>query len=269
MNIRTTALILTAALGTGGVWLWRTGSPSVEIPEKTEVVHSTPVPPPVAERLIVPEKTVEIKQAPQAVPVVRSAPPKPQMQLSAKNGKKATPTSSSNLARYWEMQEERFNRLLDQLAQTTDPRKRQALLNALAQHVRVDTLQTLDWIATLKSAEEQRIALEAVNKYALTGIGARIEVDSSGLPKIRETTILSAVESSGMVAAGDYISGMVKPDGTVLNFQDMPIQQIVQNLRGEPGSNIILNVQRQSQGGRIIFSVPVTRSMIVMQPFYN
>ncbi|QBG48046.1 hypothetical protein EGM51_11800 [Verrucomicrobia bacterium S94] len=266
---RITALILTAALGAGGVWLWRTSRPEEEIAQEPEIIHSPPAPPPVAERLIVPEKNIEIKQAPQAVPVVRSTPPKPQMQLAAKTGNKPASVSSSNLARYWKMQEERFNRLLDQLFRTTDPEKRAALLNALAQHVRVDTLQTLDWIATLESAEEQRIALEAVNKYALTGIGARIEMDDSGLPKIRETTILSAVESSGMVAAGDYIAGMVKDDGTVLNFQGMSLQEIVRNLRGEPGSNIILNVERQSPGGRIIFPVPVTRSMIVMQPFYD
>ena len=133
-------------------------------------------------------------------------------------------------------------------------------------------LQEQTWPTSLHATREGKATFYSAENGgfgALTGIGARIEMDDTGLPKIRETTILSAVDSSGMVAAGDYISGMVKEDGTVLNFNGMSLQQIVRNLRGEAGSEIEIMIERTGPGGRIHMTVPIQRSLIVMQPFTN
>ncbi len=132
----------------------------------------------------------------------------------------------------------------------------------------MDTPSTLDWAMGLEDPEERRAAFEAINDNALTGIGARIETDETGLPKIRETTILSAVASTGQVEAGDYISGMVNHDGSIVYFKDRPIRQIVQYLRGQAGSEIQLLMERASDDGSdpYSFDVSVQRSLIVVQP---
>lgn len=264
MKPQTLVISSIVILGVGGAWLWNTRLPPYVPYEGEAFVSTTPQAEPTLERIEVPETAIELKKAPQATTVVRQKP----IQLAAKKGQYPK-TPRVDYSRYWKQQEQRFNSLIAQLDRTTDPKQRARLLQSIAQHVRVDTLATLDFIATLDLDEEQTAALEAVNKYALTGIGARIELDGTGLPKIRDTTILSAVESTGMAAAGDYISGMVKADGTELDFLGMPLQQIVQNLRGEPGSEIELKMERASPGGRITYSVPLTRSMIVMEPFEN
>lgn len=265
MKPETIVIASVVILGAGGVWLWSTQVPAYKPYEQPIFVSTTVEPEAPVERIEYPEETVELKKAPQPTTVVQQSAPKQQMQLAQKKGQYPK-TPKVDYSRYWKQQEQRFNSLVAQLDRTTDPKQRARLLQSLAQYVRVDTLATLDFIATLDLAEEQTTALEAVNKYALTGIGARIELDGTGLPKIRQTTILSAVESTGMAAAGDYISGMVKEDGTELDFKGMPLRQIVQNLRGKPGTEIELKMERASPGGRITYSVPITRSMIVMDP---
>lgn len=192
--------------------------------------------------------------------------PQPKPQLVQKEDQQIQPPRP-DYARYWKQQERQFNNLVDRLANETDPRRRQSLINAIARHIRVDTLATLDWVSTLETAEEQRAALEAINRNALVGIGARIEVDSTGLPLIRETTIMSAVEATGMVAAGDYISGMVQPDGTTVHFDGMPVQQIVRHLRGQVGTEPTLMMKRYNDdGSTITFDVAVPRSLLVVGP---
>ena len=114
-----------------------------------------------------------------------------------------------------------------------------------------------------------RAALDAINKNALVGIGARIQTDETGLPKIVDTTVLSAIASTGMTEPGDYISGMMNSDGSFISFKDRPIQQIVKLLHGQPGTEVRLLMERASADGHAepySFDVPVLRSMIIMQP---
>jgi hypothetical protein len=174
-------------------------------------------------------------------------------------------------AQFWERQAERFHMLTEQLALEENPAKRNNLIQNIAQYVRIDTLGTLDWTMGLEDPNEQRAALEAVNKYALSGIGARIGVDETGFPRIRETTILSAVAATGQVEAGDYIVGMVSPDGEPVSFQNLSVQQVVKHLRGQPGSEVQLLMERVSSDGNgesQAFDVSVQRSLLVIQPPY-
>jgi len=143
------------------------------------------------------------------------------------------------------------------------------LIRSMARNVRTDTPRTLDWAMGLKNPDERRAALDAINKNALVGIGARIQTDETGLPKIMNTTIMSAVASTGKTQTGDYISGMVESDGTIIDFKDLPIREVVQRLRGQPGTEIRLLMQRAPSEGQkepYLFDVPVQRSMIIVQP---
>lgn len=169
---------------------------------------------------------------------------------------------------YWNRAKERFNRQRDRLSAEHDFEKRSRLIRTIAQHVRMDTLGTIEWAMGMDDSEERRLALEAINEYALTGIGARVAIDETGFPKITETTVLSAVDSTGMVESGDYIVGMEDENGNFVSFEGMGIHQIVRNLRGEAGTDVLLLMERTAHqdGGAIQFEVPVQRSLLVIQP---
>ncbi len=122
----------------------------------------------------------------------------------------------------------------------------------------------------LEDPAERSAALEAVNKNALVGIGARIEMDDTGYPKIKNTTVLSAIESTGATAAGDYITGMVNADGSTTDFRGQAMRDIVGKLRGEPGTEVVLRMARppENGGASAPYTVAVQRSLIVVEPMF-
>jgi C-terminal processing protease CtpA/Prc len=197
-----------------------------------------------------------------------TAPPK----LAASKAKEYPGTTAVNneaATLYWTEMAHQFRRQQEKLGQENDPEKRMNLIRTMARNVRADTLRTLDWAMNLEDPAERRAALEAINQNALSGIGARIEMDETGLPKLRETTVLSAIASTGLAEPGDYISGIVKGDGSTIYFKGRSLQQIVQLLRGKPGTEVRLLMERASADGNAnpySFDVPVQRSLIVVQP---
>jgi C-terminal processing protease CtpA/Prc len=172
------------------------------------------------------------------------------------------------LRRYWEQQARRFDQMVERLNQADLPEERDRLIRSMAGHVRINTLQALQWAMDLTDPAEKRAALEAINEKALSGIGARIEVDATGFPKIRETTVLSAVAATGQVAPGDYIIGMEDGTGQSIYFEGLPAQQVARHLRGEPGTELRLQMERVAPDGSEAYSYEVTiqRSLLVIQP---
>ncbi len=172
-------------------------------------------------------------------------------------------------ALYWQYATQHFNQQIAMLNAENNPTQRMDLIQAIARNVRVDTLRTIDWAMGLEDPEEKRVALEAINQNALVGIGAKIQTDETGLPRILDTTILSAVGSSGEVQPGDYISGIVTSDGSFIDFKDRPIHEVVQMLRGQPGTEVRLLMKRipdNDQTEPHSYNLPVLRSMIIIQP---
>ena len=214
-------------------------------------------------RAAIPPPPKPVVQEPEA-----KAPPKiaaPQI----KEQPKAAVASRRRAAQYWRLAAQRFEQQGMVLDRESDPAKRMNLIQTMARNVRIDTLNTLDWAMGLEDPAEQRAALDAINKNALVGIGARIQTDETGLPKIVDTTVLSAIASTGMTEPGDYISGMMNSDGSFISFKDRPILQIVKLLHGQPGTEVRLLMERASADGHAepySFDVPVLRSMIIMQP---
>jgi C-terminal processing protease CtpA/Prc len=169
---------------------------------------------------------------------------------------------------WWEQQLRRLDRLEETLNSETDPARRRKLIQQLGAYVRVDTLRSLDWAMSLIDPQERRTALDSINRHALVGIGARIETDRTGFPKIRETTVMSAVAATGRVEPGDYITGMEDESGNVLSFEGLPAREIVHRLRGEAGSEVRLLMERAPEGEAPAypFEVTVQRSLLVIQP---
>ena len=265
MKTRATIFLLaTAILGVGAGYRFLTSLPTKQPIEPVKATMPEYEAEPIAEPIPIkapppPEVSIPIEKPPAATQHAAEKPAKAQS---------TTTQSQQNAALYWEQQIRNFNRLMKRLEHEQNPAKRKQLIRAIGRFVRVNTIDTLDWAMALVDPEEQRAALEAINKNALSGIGARIEVDQTGLPKITETTILGAIGSSGQVEAGDYISGILNTDGSTTYFNGLPIQKIIGMLRGQPGSEVQLVMQRiPEQGGGIYqFNVPLQRSMLVIQP---
>jgi C-terminal processing protease CtpA/Prc len=172
---------------------------------------------------------------------------------------------------YWRRHALHFEQQQMKLTEENDPIKRLNLIRTMARNIRINTSDTIEWAMGLADPAEQRAALEAINNHALVGIGAHIQLDETGFPKIMQTTPLSAIESTGMTQPGDYIRGMVGEHGEPIYFKGLPIHQIVQALRGKPGTEIQLLMERRTtdEASPYRFEVPVSRSMIVIQPLHE
>lgn len=208
--------------------------------------------------------------APEPV-IKKTAPPVP-VKVAATAAQTPPKTAAEKLQdaarRYWEIQAQRFDQQQDRLSREEDPARRMNLIRAMAGYVRVNTPSALDWAMSLENPEERRAALESINKNALSGIGARIETDETGFPKIRDTTVLSAVGATGLVEPGDYIVGIEGGDGQPVNFEGLPTKQVVQFLRGQPGTEVTLIMERAPVDGSTpyAFDVTIQRSLLVVQP---
>ena len=136
---------------------------------------------------------------------------------------------------YWETVIGRFNRQKERLDSETDQTKRSRIIKNTARHVRFDTLNTIEWAISLESEEEQKMAIEAINRNALTGIGARIATDETGYPCIRDMTVLGAMETSGAAQTGDHILGIENESGQWVSFEDMPMPENYQHVTRRSG----------------------------------
>ena len=263
MKIRVVYILIAAALGISMAYRHQRNATrhnpvndepkQIAQPVEVEIVVSRSLPKPAPEPV---KKRPDVAVAPPAPPIKDAPPERSEVQRQA-------------AIRYWKQRELRFNQQKQLLDRETDQVKRMNLIRTMARNVRVDTLSTLDWAMGLENPEEQKAALEAINNNAMTGIGARLEMGEAGLPRIRETTILSAAASTGQIEPGDYISGMVKGDGSIVYFKGRPIRQIVQHLRGKAGTEVQLLMERMSSDGNddpYSFDVTVQRSLIVVQP---
>jgi C-terminal processing protease CtpA/Prc len=225
------------------------------VPEKVPVVM---------QETTVPDPPAPAAEAGMPTIVKRNKPAQRPPPANRPTGKPTEAQQRAAMLQMWKRAELRFNQQQDQLEGVADPARREQLISQMARNIRMDTLATIEWAMGLEDPAERRLALEAINQHALSGIGARINVDNTGFPRIQETTALSAVASTGMVEPGDYIVGMVNAAGQMIDFENMPIQQIIQHLRGEPGSELLLMMERGPDG--YPFDVPVQRSLLVIQP---
>ena len=217
---------------------------------------------------IIPDREVVPDQGsagPGHLPPERVIPPVVE-KASLPNAAPARPPGPARL--YWNRMARKFERQQEQLAGEIDPVKRMHLIRSLSSYVRVDTSTAIDWAIGLQDPSEQQAALEAINDKALVGIGAKIQVDETGFPRIRETMVMSAIAATGEVKSGDYIVGMDDGTGEPVYFEGLPARQVAQHLRGQAGSMIRLFIKRFSDTGNApqTFDIPIRRSLIVVEP---
>ncbi len=258
MSLRTTIPVLVAITLAGGaslLWLSQRDGPEPERPDTKPTIETprkTTVPPPT------PIPTHRHDKMPESIEKVLP---------------EQRPPSSADIERRrraiaaWRSHSTQFNQLLAQLETERDPAMRKNLIRSLAAYVRVDTLGAIEWATALGDADEQRAALEAIGHYALSGVGARLEADPSGYPRIAETTVLGAMAANGQAGSGDYIVGILDANGDAVSFKDLAMDKVVQRLRGKPGSEVQLLIKRNpTDPDSATITLPLQRSMIVVVP---
>ncbi len=105
-----------------------------------------------------------------------------------------------------------------------------------------DTEAALQWAAQMMDPGEQSAAIQAIRSVAPVGIGAELRMQE-GYPVINQLLPGTPAESSGQVRSGDRILAVAQGDNAFVGVQGIALQDVVQLIRGAPGTVLQLQVQ--------------------------
>jgi hypothetical protein len=104
-----------------------------------------------------------------------------------------------------------------------------------------DTRAAIQWANQIGDPAETDAAMSAIRRVAPVGIGAELRMED-GYAIINRLLPGSAGELSGLLYSGDRIVGIAEGDGAFVGAQGLSLQDIVQKIRGAPGSTLRLQV---------------------------
>jgi hypothetical protein len=114
-----------------------------------------------------------------------------------------------------------------------------SVMAAWAQH---DTDAALQWVEqNLSDPGERDLALNAIRSVAPVGIGAELALQDS-YAVINRLVPGSPAELSGQLQSGDRIVAVAQGDNAFLDVRHLPLSELVQAIRGAPGTLIRLQV---------------------------
>ena len=118
-----------------------------------------------------------------------------------------------------------------------------------------DTEAALNWVDQQVSDPGEREAdLQAIRSAAPVGIGAELRQDGD-YAVINRLVPGSAADTDGQLQAGDRIVGVAQGDGAFVDARRLPLKDLVQMIRGGPGTPIQLQVL---PAGAPLDSAPIT-----------
>ena len=125
-----------------------------------------------------------------------------------------------------------------------------------------DTDAALEWANQIPDLAERDGALQAIRSAAPIGIGVELSVQH-GYAVVNQLLPGAAAELSGQVNPGDRIVGLAQGDNAFVDARGLPLADIVQMIRGLPGTTLQLQVlgADASQGAQPRL-VAITRSQI-------
>src|SRR5262249_32986705 len=112
--------------------------------------------------------------------------------------------------------------------------------NIFANWARMDTDAALRWVDQLADPAAKDAALQAIRSTAPVGIGAVLRVQD-GYPVIGDLVPGAPAALSGQLHPGDRIVGLAQGDNSFLDAHSVPLDKIVEMVRGAP--NTILQLQ--------------------------
>jgi hypothetical protein len=104
-----------------------------------------------------------------------------------------------------------------------------------------DTSAALDWAQQLEDPTQRDEALRAIRTVAPVGIGAQLSVQD-GYATINGLLPGTPAELSGQVHPGDRILALAQGDSAFVTTRDLPLADVVQMIRGAPGTTLQLQV---------------------------
>lgn len=127
-------------------------------------------------------------------------------------------------------------------AQLSPAERRKFLDAGFAAWAMKDTEAALRWVEqNLSDPVEKEAATKAIRSAAPVGIGALLSMQN-GYAVINGLLPGSAAEFSGQLHPGDRILAVAQGDNVFVDARTLNLQELVQNIRGAPGSLIQLQV---------------------------
>lgn len=128
------------------------------------------------------------------------------------------------------------------LASVPAGRTRTAAIDQLARtYAMTDTDGALAWARQLTDVNERQAALGAIDRVAPVGIGATLSWDRGGLV-VNDLVPNAPAARSGQIGAGDRIIGVAQGNNSFVDVRSMPMQQVIQMVRGNRGTVVQLQI---------------------------
>ena len=128
------------------------------------------------------------------------------------------------------------------LSEHLPPEQRRGFFDGLfAGWAEKDTATAVDWANQFSAPAEREAALRAIRSVAPVGIGAAIGVQQ-GYPVINQLLPGTPAALSGQVHPGDRILALAQGDNAFVDARNLPLQDVVQMIRGAPGTVLQLQV---------------------------
>ena len=104
-----------------------------------------------------------------------------------------------------------------------------------------DTDAALKWAEQFPDAAEREAAIQAIRTSAPVGIGTALGIQD-GYPVITDLVPGMPAERSGQLKSGDRIVAIAQAGGGFMDLNEVPLQNIVEAIRGAPNTMLQLKV---------------------------
>jgi PDZ domain len=104
-----------------------------------------------------------------------------------------------------------------------------------------DTDAAIQYANQLPDPSDRDAAMQAIRTTAPVGIGTALRIEN-GYPVVDQVLPGAAADLNGQLHAGDRIVAWAGADGLFVNAQNLPLQQVVQAIRGAPNTALQLQI---------------------------
>jgi hypothetical protein len=128
------------------------------------------------------------------------------------------------------------------LSEQLPPIQRREFVDALfAGWGGTDTEAAMNFADQMPDPDQRDAAIQAIRTSAPVGIGAELRIQG-GYAVINRVLPGSAAEQNGQIQAGDRILALAQGDNSFVDARSLPLEKIVQMVRGAPNSLLQLQV---------------------------
>ena len=140
---------------------------------------------------------------------------------------------------------------------------RQEFNNALfASWAGLDTGAALDWAQGLADPAERDLAIQAIQTVAPVGIGTALAM-RDGYPVIANLLPGTPAQLGGQLQPGDIILAVAQDGAAFVDTKGLPMEDIVNMIRGSPGSLVQLQVQpADASSGTPPYTISIVRDQL-------